>query len=316
MSPWSLQRVPIRFQIGDRTLWQVRLPLQVSSVSLSDRLAPATDPSPPAALVPGPAVGWYLRALPVAAELPRLARTGDHIRYVPLQYFHCYVDLSIGFEAYCAKFSSKTRSTIKRKLRKYQEHCGGTLHWTCHRTPEEMQDFHRMARRVSEVSYQERLLDAGIPDGDEFVRGMQAAAAQDAVRGYVLYDGGRPVSYLYCPVHDDALVYAYLGYDPEYAAHSVGTVLQWLALESIFAEQRFAFFDFTEGQSDHKRLFATHETRCANVMFVRWSPARLLLLHAHARSDAISAALGRWAERMGIKSRLRRLLRFGLRGAG
>ena len=316
MSPWSLQRVPIRFQIGDRTLWHASLPLQVSSVSLSDRLPPAADPAPPEDLRLGNAVGCYLRALPVAEELPRLGRAGAFIRYVPLQYSHCYIDLSIGFEAYRAKFSSKTRSTIMRKLRKYQEHCGGALRWTQHCTAQEMSEFHRLARRVSEVSYQERLLDAGIPASDAFVKEMLALAAQDAARGYVLYDGERPVSYLYCPVHEGALVYAYLGYDPEYATHSVGTVLQWLALEHIFGERRFAFFYFTEGQSDHKRLFATHETRCANVMFVRWSPARLLLLHAHARSDAASAALGRWAERMGIKSRLRRLLRFGLRGTG
>ncbi|QJQ07721.1 GNAT family N-acetyltransferase [Undibacterium piscinae] len=49
---------------------------------------------------------------------------------------------------------------------------------------------------------------------------------------------------MYCPIVDDALIYAYLGYDPDYLKLSVGTVLQWLALQDMFAETRFKIFDF------------------------------------------------------------------------
>ena len=119
-------------------------------------------------------------------------------------------------------------------------------------------------------------------------------------------------AYLYCPALDGALVYAYLGYDPEYMKLSVGTVLQWLALEQIFAEGRFTCFDFTEGQSDHKRLFATHEMRCANVMFLKRSLWLSLLVRVHAWTDRLSSAAGALAARWGVKSRLKRMLRFGL----
>ena len=46
-------------------------------------------------------------------------------------------------------------------------------------------------------------------------------------------------------VREGIVDYAYLGYDPDYLHLSVGTVLQWLALDSLFAERRFRFFDFT-----------------------------------------------------------------------
>ncbi len=314
---WTLRPFALKFGVGDWTAFRVRLPLLVRSVPLADRAPAVASPRPPTepalsrAGADATAVGYLLRALPVAGVLPRLAVVDGHIRYVLLQYRHCYIDLAIGFEAYKQKFSAKTRSTLQRKVRKFRDHCNGELRWRSYRSVDEMPVFHHLARAVSALTYQERLLDAGIPDDADFVAQMTEAAAEDRVRAWILFDGERPVSYLYCPVVDGAVVYAYLGYDPDYLKHSVGTVLQWLALEELFAEQRYAVFDFTEGQSDHKRLFATHELDCANVLFVRRSWTRAALIRAHATIDSLASRAGALAERWGVKSRLKRALRFG-----
>src|SRR5512139_3024605 len=98
---------------------------------------------------------------------------------------------------------------------------------------------------------------------------MQALAEAGQVRAYLLFDNDRPVAYLYCPASKGVLLYQYLGYDPEYSSWSVGTILQWLALEQLFGERTYELFDFTEGQSDQKRQFSTHSVRCANVYFLR-----------------------------------------------
>lgn len=119
------------------------------------------------------------------------------------------------------------------------------------------------------------------------------------------------MSYLYCPVRDGVLQYAYLGYDPQYASWSVGTILQWLALEEIFAEGRFKIFDFTEGQSEHKRMFATHHQQCANVYFLRNTLLNRTLVQGHRAMNAGSAWAGNVLERLGLKSKLRKLIRFG-----
>lgn len=309
---WQLRSVPLRFQIGDWTLFSVPLRLHSRSLSLSDRAAPEADPSPPADPGLGAAAGYMVRAQPVQDELPTFAHRGGFIRYVTLQYRHCYVDLGIGLEAYRQKFSAKTRSTISRKVRRFQDHCGGELRWRVFKTPEDMPAFHALARQVSAKTYQERLLDAGIPDDADFVEDMKRRSQRNEVRAFILFDAETPVAYLYCPAQDGVLIYAYLGYDPAYMKLSVGTVLQWLAFEHLFEEAQFELFDFTEGQSDHKRLFATHDQRCANLMFVRASAWHAALLRAHAGLDRLSGAAGRLAERWGLKARLRRVLRFGL----
>ena len=304
--------VSFRFQLGDLILARVSLPMQVCAVRLSDGLTPTADPQPPIERIPDTtSQGYLFRALPVSGELPRVSRRGDYLRYIPLQYPHAYIDLTQSFEDYRRKFSARTRSTLQRKLRRYAEHCGGTIPWKTYREPEEIREFFRHARAVSRRSYQERLLNAGLPSGEDFIRDAEALAAQQRLRAYVLFDGERPVSYLYCPATEGVLDYAYLGYDPDYRRHSVGTVLHRLALEQLFQEGRFRYFDFAEGEGEHKRLFATHQQRCANVYFLRRTPRNWLLIHAHHFMDSFSAWLGATLDRLGLKARIRQLLRGG-----
>ena len=307
--------VTLSFQLSDLTLARVAVPVDVVLVGALSDAQPVADPQPPAAAPSAGAWGFMLRDMPVAAALPRLQRSGGFLRYVTHQYGHSYIDMEGDFDAYRQKFSSKTRSTITRKLKKFSEHTGAPLRWTSHRTPDELAQFFPLALALSAKTYQERLLDAGLPGDAAFLQRALDAAAADGVRAFLLYDGERPVSYLYCPVEQGTLVYAYLGYDPQYKQFSVGTVLQWLALEQLFGERRFRYFDFTEGQSDHKRLFATHEKRCANVLFVRASPRGLLLVHGHRLCNALSEGVGRMLERWGLKAAIRRALRFGPRSA-
>ena len=316
MIDWQLREVPLKFGIGDRVIMAHSLPLQVFSVKLSDAEGPADTGQPPRdPLLPG-SQGYYCRAQPVTDPLPRRSRIDDWIRYVTSQYVHYYIDMSCGLEAYRAKFSSKTRSTIGRKVRKFQDHCQGKLDWRVYDRVDQMHEYYRLARQVSTRTYQEKLLDAGMPAEPGYLAKLIEDASHQRVRGYLLFDGERPVAYLHCPIRDDSYVYAYLGYDPDYMRLSAGTVLQWLAFEDLFGRPAARFFDFTEGQSEHKRLFATHERRCANVMFVRATLQNRLWLGLHGMAQDASSGLGRVAARWGLKARVRRMLRFGLVRSG
>lgn len=315
MTDWELRAVAFKFQLSDLTLFSVSLPLQMRALQLGDGVDPVAVPAPPAFILAPGSQGFGIRALPVTAVQDAVRISAEYICYVQSQYSHYYIDLHSDFDAYKSKFSSKTRSTITRKVNRYAAHCGGALAWRVFKAPDEMPVFHRLARAVSGRTYQEKLLDAGLPDSDDFVHTLRELARLDQVRAFILFDGERPVSYLYCPVQSGVLIYAYLGYDPEYLKLSVGTVLQWLALESLFDEGRFDFFDFTEGQSEHKRLFATHDIRCANILFIRRSLRNRMLVHSHHAFDRLSESIGDGLQRLGLKARIKRILRFGATGA-
>lgn len=311
MDSWVIQRVGLAYQLSDLTI--ARIPVALKTTICGLVASAVENPLPPKEPLSPGARGYMLRGLPLAAQVPVVSRVSSYLRYVPLQYRHCYIDMAGDFEAYRQKFSSKTRSTIVRKVKKYAEHSGGTISWRRYASAEEIKAFLPLARELSAKTYQERLLDAGLPNDEAFTRQALEDAAANRVRAFLLFDGERPVSYLYCPIRDGVVIYAYLGYDPAYQKMSVGTVLQWLALEQLFGERSFKCFDFTEGESDHKRLFATHDQLRANVMFIRADVRGYLLVFSHRLMNHLSESVGRALSRWGLKSRIKKLLRFGSR---
>jgi CelD/BcsL family acetyltransferase involved in cellulose biosynthesis len=105
------------------------------------------------------------------------------------------------------------------------------------------------------------------------------------------------------------LIYQFLGYDPTLANLSPGTVLQFLAFKSLFAEARFQKFDFTQGAGQHKETFATGSWDCGDLFYFRKTAGNLALVAAHAGLAAVSDGAGWLASRLGVKRRLKRFLR-------
>lgn len=90
-------------------------------------------------------------------------------------------------------------------------------------------------------------------------------------------------------------------------------MLQWLALESLFAKARFRYFDFTEGECAHKRLLAAGSINGANVALLKPCLINLLMAHSHIHFERFTQSLGDLLERFDLKTRFKRWLRFGCR---
>ena len=172
-----------------------------------------------------------------------------------------------------------------------------------------MEEFHRLAREISAKTYQERLLDAGLPADGSYLEILQALASLDRVRAFILFHQDVPSAYLCCPAVDDSLLYEYVGYDPQFAHLSPGTVLQYVAFESLFAENRFKIFDFTEAEGAHKAFFATQSLLCADIYFFRRTLRNLALVYFHDALLRLSAALVQLLDRIGAKTYLKNLIR-------
>ncbi len=299
-------RLPIR--LGELMLGRMTLRLSVDKTHF---LEAPEGTSPPR--VTGPH-GHLVRSSPAAGSIGRLRLVNGTIRYVPQTYRRHYIDLSQDWTSYQQQFSGKSRQSLRRKVRKFAKASGGELDCRVYRRPEEIRTFLELARQVARVSYQERLLDAALPDDLKFQARALALAERDSVRGYLLFLEGRPVAYLYCPAQEGVLLYRYLGYRPDAAPLSPGTVLQWLALESLFEEDRFRAFDFCEGDGPHKAFFGTHHRVCGDIYWLRPWPKPLSALVLQLSSRTVSGLLARSLDRFGLKGPLKKALRF--RSAG
>ncbi|WP_293874660.1 MULTISPECIES: GNAT family N-acetyltransferase [unclassified Sphingomonas] len=270
--------VALRFQIGARTLASVRRRLVRVALSLDDVLAGAVPTLPP-----GEGDGYLVTSLP-AALADRVDGRG-HAAVVRQRYTRFYTDLGIGHEAWLAGLSGSARSTLKRKTKKA---AAAGMAIRAYRTPDELADFYPLARAVSAKTYQERLLDAGLPEDAASVAHLHALAAADGVRAWLLSIGGAPAAYLCCTAQGTALRYDHVGHDPALNDLSPGTVLQAAAMRDLFGD-RFARFDFTEGEGQHKRLFSTGGVDCIDLLLLRPTLANRATLAALTVFDGAMA---------------------------
>ncbi len=298
--------VPVRFTLGSRHLLSIPRELVTVSFGLPQLIAGDAVRLP--ALPPG-CDGYRVLSAPVDRIDPILRAHPETLIGGIQSYRRHYIEMAGTFEDYLACFSAKTRSTLRRKCRKFAREAGGELDIREYRTSSEMGEFLRHAVPLSERTYQARLLDAGLPQDEAAREEMGSRAEQDRVRAYLLFAGGEAVSYLYLPVDRGVVRYAWLGYDEAWARLSPGTVLQMEALERLFAEGRYRWFDFTEGEGAHKAMFGTGSVECCSFLLLRGDlPNRLLLgsLKAFDGGVAIAKSL---AEKTGALSPARKALR-------
>ncbi|WP_086608493.1 GNAT family N-acetyltransferase [Erythrobacter donghaensis] len=293
----------IDFTLGSRRLLSVPRALETWAFTLENVLAGTMPPAPPL----GPD-GLRVLSAPTAQLGAVTARYPGLLAGGRQDYRRHYIDMGGSFADYLAGFSGKTRSTLRRKAKRLAEVPGG-YSVTAHRTPAEIEAFLAAALPLSARTYQARLLDAGLPDTPAARRAMLEGAEAGRMRAFLLHADGQPVAYLSLPVVGETLVYAHLGYDPDWARLSVGTVLQMEALEQLFAETRFRWFDFTEGEGAHKAMFGTHWAECTSLILLEPTLANRTVLGARRAFDAGVSGAKSLAARSGALGRIRALLR-------
>lgn len=308
---WIPRAVDLQFFISDYCLKTARFSALVSDVGFDPGATADADPGLPLPQMPAGIDALFMPNRPLAKPLPRFVRFPNCIRYAPRQYPSVYVSFEGSFEEYLNGFSCKSRATLRRKVRRLAQLSEGTIEWREFRGSAEMAEFQQKAREVAAKTFQERLFHGALPGTAQFLEEMRSLADQDNVRGYLLYFKERPIAYLYFPAKDGVLLYSFLGHDPEYNELSPGTVLLYLALESLFQERRFRLLNFGQGGMQQKQQFSTGEVYCADIFFLRRNLRNALLVSSHVLTNAISRGTGALLAKLRIKRTFKRLLRYG-----
>ena len=174
---------------------------------------------------------------------------------------------------------------------------------------DDFDEFFRLAGPIAAASYQERLLDAGLPRGPEFIAGIKARAARGDALAWLLFFRGKPVSYVLSLVDNGVATYDYVGYREDAQHFSPGTVLQYFILESLFERKRVRIFDFTEGEGEHKRFFSTGSQLCAKSYVFQSTLPNRLRVRLHRSIDDFSTASVRLLDKLGVKRHIKALVR-------
>ncbi|MGH9467216.1 MAG: GNAT family N-acetyltransferase [Terriglobales bacterium] len=219
---------------------------------------------------------------------------------------HDLLEFPASFADYTAKFTPKTRKNRERELRHLQQQ--GRVRLSCYRRPEEVEPFLQVAGALSRRSYQHRLLRAGLRSPERLRPRLEVAARQGWLRSYVLWCNNTACSFLLGYQYRGRYEYASIGYDPEWAKWSVGTVLQWLVLQDMFAHDCPEVFDFGS-RGPQKQYFGNRQFEEGVLYLFRPGVYPTLARTCHQRTRRLTLATGAWLEQRHIKPKAQRLLR-------
>lgn len=256
----------------------------------------------------------FIEGLQADSDLLRLLRSSPQVRrefwldtlagVTPRR----LVDLPGSFDAYLAKFSGRTRRTLKykaKRLRGAMTH-GMTLQRITRK--EELPSFLERAAIVAARSWQGRCLGQSV-DEQTTRRKLEAFAERGWLRGYLLLDGDAPVAFVIGLLDEGTYHYERVGYDPVWAPYQPGTVLLLMILEDLCADGVPRTLDFGYGDSEYKRLFSTRSYDELTVRLVRKSAAMIVPYVTNAACWSGAALIRRGLDRFALREKVRRLLR-------
>lgn len=308
-SLWGGEKHELRFVLGEFPFYDWEFPalvLQRHHTELPEDLATLQLPL---SQLSREAEAAVIPSFTNDSALARLSLNRRYIRYVAERVSHHWIELRGSYEAYLKQLKQKARHELRRKINKLSDHLKERLTYREFRKPDEMGSFHALALQVSQKTYQEKLLHAGLPSSDRFLQRLQTLATIDLVRAYLLLDDDRPIAYGYCEAQGPALLYVHTGYDPDYRQWSPGIVLLGRMMESLFAEGRFRLLDLDWGEAQWKHYFATNTARGGRILFFRVTVRNLAMVLAHSLTRTASAFLVRLLRWVGVKDQLKRFFR-------
>lgn len=303
-------RARFKYQLGELVLAEWRPPLiPVPTPVDGDPDWPLLNNFVPAAL-PQEVMGYLLRRTGVDRFPRGLSKQGSWLCYSPRQERLYMVELGGSFDGYLQRRSPKSRQNLKRSVRYFLDYNPGALE--VFTESDKMAEFQREAAAISKQTYQERMLKAGLPATAEFLRTMQEKADRGEARGYLLREQDRVVAFAWCTAKADTISYQIIGYLPQSSKQSPGTVLLCLIIRDLFALGKYRLLDFGPGNALYKESFATGWIEFADSYLIRHSLNNRWKLWLHWRLERFSTVVGEALEKLGLKRKIRLLMRAGL----
>ena len=314
----ELGREHIDVSIGLRILRRQHLDtIKIVGGAVSDdpNLSPAAALGDLLRLLRGraPSLSLHLHALPpeVMRELQAARATRGMLRLPEGRMQHYRLDMPASAESLFAIFDGRTRSSIRRHLRRLDEKCGpGRLRLESFSQPAEVDRFLDIAIDIARETYQHQLLGIGVASNERRHEWLMDIAAAGWWRGHLLWCGDQAVAFLVSARVGDVQYGLEMGYDPLWAEWSVGTVALVEMIRSLIeGDNPPASLDFLYGDQDYKRRLSTDAWEEESAFLLPLSALGLVHYAVLAGGQRAIRFGARQLQRLGLKQAVKQYLR-------
>jgi len=255
----------------------------------------------------------FLQSLPVGSPLYEVIHQEKHPFWVlahTARQFHYALDLAPSVEGFYQDLGYKTRKSVRYSIRALEKEMANRVHLRPFTRPEEVASFLDDAMPISETTYQYRLLNLGLRNRAKLTANFQPMADQGWWRGYILYCRDEPVAFIYGFRVGSSFYYWEVGYRPDWATWSVGTVAVIKLIENLItSDDRPARLDFVCGDHDYKRRLSNRQWEEQSLYLFPRKAGNFLTHRSLQLTNTISSRSGAILDRYNLKSRVKRYFR-------
>ena len=316
---------PLKFFLGEVTIYKKalrRLELGAGAVIASNRVGNDDgmdiEKEFMAAicgeLSPGEVLSF--EGLPTAGRLTRIISEDPEIHknfqilYVGKPYSHRFARLPKSFDEYLRQLGTRSRKSVQYSRNLLKRECDGDVSAVCFDTIESVDRFLDDAIEISKKTYQWRLLGLGLRNREKSRATFRFAAERGWLRCYILYCKGAPVAFMVGYQYANRFFYIDVGYDPEWANFSVGSVLQWEVIEDLYKRGNTpTIFDFSTGYGRHKSRFGKDAREEVNILLLPATPGNRMLAAAWRGVNTVSDTAVLALDGLGVKQSLKKAIR-------
>jgi hypothetical protein len=221
------------------------------------------------------------------------------------------IQLPDSCDQYWSKFSGKTRSTFRRKLKKF-----GQTRLDRITEIEQIPAFLEAAHAISRETWQTRQFGLRVRHDDHTLEQFATLARLRMLRCYLWHVNDEPVAFTIGNQDHGCFHYEEVGYRPEHARFSPGQMMLIQMIDDLIQHDRPEWFDFGGGDADYKQLFATHESASGTVWLFPPTAANQLTVTYLRGCHALRHTARKWIGNAGLTSRFRQWVRSGGRMKG
>jgi len=231
--------------------------------------------------------------------------TWSQFRHAGVQPHH-RIQLPADKREYWSRFSGKTLSTMRRKLKKF-----GVTRLERITDISQVPRFLEIAHHISLNTWQTRQLGLRVRNDASELHLLSTLAQHGYLRCYLWFSNGEPVAFIVGNQDKGCFHYEEVGYATPFAKYSPGQTMLAQVIDDLIEFQRPEWFDFGGGDADYKQLFANHTSQSGTV----WLFPPTLRNRAGLAQLWASWHARRWARRIvvssGWASRARQWVRYG-----
>ncbi|HUQ68257.1 MAG TPA: GNAT family N-acetyltransferase, partial [Planctomycetaceae bacterium] len=209
-------------------------------------------------------------------------------------------------EKYWSKFSGKTRSTFRRKLKKF-----GTTRLDRITEIDQVSSFLAAAHKISHQTWQTRQFGLRVRNDDCELEQFTTLARLGLLRCYLWHVNDEPIAFTIGNQDHGCFHYEEVGYVTAHARNSPGQMMLLQMIDDLILHERPEWFDFGGGDANYKQLFSTHESESGTVWLFPPTVSNHLTVPYLRGCHAVRHVARRWIGDAGLTSRFRQWIRYG-----